>query len=201
MRTTLDIDADVLEAARELAAAERRSLGSVISELAARADSCASRRDRRAASHPGAARDGAHHAADGAPRARRELRSDRRAARRQRTGRARVGFARASRADAERQSAADESAPYAIHGEKLNAYSIAVQPSPAARSICSSAMSRRRSSTIACSAPPIVAAERWRSTATRAACRRTASTRARRARRARASCGPLRARARRSPAA
>ena len=36
MRTTLDIDDDVIEAARELAAEERRSLGSVISELARR---------------------------------------------------------------------------------------------------------------------------------------------------------------------
>lgn len=34
MRTTLDLDDDLLAAARELAAAERRSLGSVISELA-----------------------------------------------------------------------------------------------------------------------------------------------------------------------
>lgn len=34
MRTTLDIDDDLLGAARELAAAERRSLGSVISQLA-----------------------------------------------------------------------------------------------------------------------------------------------------------------------
>lgn len=36
MRTTLDIDDEVLLAARELAAAERRSIGSVISELARR---------------------------------------------------------------------------------------------------------------------------------------------------------------------
>ena len=36
MRTTLNIDDDVVEAARELAASERRSLGSVISELARR---------------------------------------------------------------------------------------------------------------------------------------------------------------------
>lgn len=36
MRTTLDIDDDVVAAARELASAERRSLGSVISELARR---------------------------------------------------------------------------------------------------------------------------------------------------------------------
>ena len=36
MRTTLDIDDDVVAAARELAARERRSLGSVISELARR---------------------------------------------------------------------------------------------------------------------------------------------------------------------
>ena len=36
MRTTLDIDDDVMAAARELAAVERRSLGSVISELARR---------------------------------------------------------------------------------------------------------------------------------------------------------------------
>jgi hypothetical protein len=36
MRTTLDIDDDVVSAARELAAGERRSLGSVISELARR---------------------------------------------------------------------------------------------------------------------------------------------------------------------
>jgi hypothetical protein len=36
MRTTLDIDDDVVTAARELAAGERRSLGSVISELARR---------------------------------------------------------------------------------------------------------------------------------------------------------------------
>jgi hypothetical protein len=34
MRTTLDIDDDVVAAARELAACERRSLGSVISGLA-----------------------------------------------------------------------------------------------------------------------------------------------------------------------
>ena len=34
MRTTLDIDDDVLAAARELARRERRSLGSTISELA-----------------------------------------------------------------------------------------------------------------------------------------------------------------------
>lgn len=37
MRTTLDLDDDVLAAARELAAEERRSLGSVISELSRRA--------------------------------------------------------------------------------------------------------------------------------------------------------------------
>ena len=36
MRTTLDIDDDVVAAARELAAGERRSIGSVISELARR---------------------------------------------------------------------------------------------------------------------------------------------------------------------
>ena len=36
MRTTLDLDDDVVAAARELAAGERRSLGSVISELARR---------------------------------------------------------------------------------------------------------------------------------------------------------------------
>lgn len=36
MRTTLDIDEDVVAAARELAATERRSLGSVVSELARR---------------------------------------------------------------------------------------------------------------------------------------------------------------------
>ncbi|HEV3322283.1 MAG TPA: hypothetical protein VG147_08860 [Solirubrobacteraceae bacterium] len=34
MRTTLEIDDDVVAAARELAACERRSLGSVISDLA-----------------------------------------------------------------------------------------------------------------------------------------------------------------------
>jgi hypothetical protein len=36
MRTTLNIDEDVVSAARELATGERRSLGSVISELARR---------------------------------------------------------------------------------------------------------------------------------------------------------------------
>jgi hypothetical protein len=36
VRTTLDLDDDVIAAARELAAGERRSLGSVISELARR---------------------------------------------------------------------------------------------------------------------------------------------------------------------
>jgi len=36
MRTTLDIDDDVVVAARELAGDERRSLGSVISDLARR---------------------------------------------------------------------------------------------------------------------------------------------------------------------
>lgn len=36
MRTTLELDDDVVGAARELAAGERRSLGSVISELARR---------------------------------------------------------------------------------------------------------------------------------------------------------------------
>jgi hypothetical protein len=36
MRTTLNIDDDVVAAARELGAAEHRSLGSVISELARR---------------------------------------------------------------------------------------------------------------------------------------------------------------------
>jgi len=36
VRTTLNIDEDVVSAARELAAGERRSLGSVISELARR---------------------------------------------------------------------------------------------------------------------------------------------------------------------
>lgn len=36
MRTTLEIDDDVVAAARELAAQERRSLGAVISDLARR---------------------------------------------------------------------------------------------------------------------------------------------------------------------
>lgn len=36
MRTTLDIDDAVLDAARSIAAAERRSIGAVISELARR---------------------------------------------------------------------------------------------------------------------------------------------------------------------
>jgi hypothetical protein len=36
MRTTLELDDDVMAAAREIAAAERRSLGSVISDLARR---------------------------------------------------------------------------------------------------------------------------------------------------------------------
>jgi hypothetical protein len=36
VRTTLEIDDDIVAAARELAAGERRSLGSVISELARR---------------------------------------------------------------------------------------------------------------------------------------------------------------------
>ncbi|HNM83141.1 MAG: antitoxin [Mycobacterium sp.] len=36
MRTTLDIDDDVIAAARELATSERRSLGAVVSELARR---------------------------------------------------------------------------------------------------------------------------------------------------------------------
>ena len=36
MRTTLELDDDIVAAARELAADERRSLGSVISELARR---------------------------------------------------------------------------------------------------------------------------------------------------------------------
>ena len=36
MRTTLSIDEDVLQAARSLAAAQQRSLGQVISELARR---------------------------------------------------------------------------------------------------------------------------------------------------------------------
>ena len=36
MRTTLDIDDDVLVAARELASSGRRSLGSVVSQLARR---------------------------------------------------------------------------------------------------------------------------------------------------------------------
>jgi hypothetical protein len=36
VRTTLELDDDVVAAARELAAGERRSLGSVISELARR---------------------------------------------------------------------------------------------------------------------------------------------------------------------
>ena len=34
MRTTLDIDDDILQAARELARRERRSLGSIVSTLA-----------------------------------------------------------------------------------------------------------------------------------------------------------------------
>lgn len=36
MRTTLEIDDDIVEAARALAAAEKRSLGSVVSDLARR---------------------------------------------------------------------------------------------------------------------------------------------------------------------
>ncbi len=36
MRTTLDLDDDVVTAARELATEQRRSLGSVVSELARR---------------------------------------------------------------------------------------------------------------------------------------------------------------------
>jgi hypothetical protein len=36
VRTTLNLDEDVVTAARELAAAERRSLGAVVSELARR---------------------------------------------------------------------------------------------------------------------------------------------------------------------
>jgi hypothetical protein len=36
MRTTLDLDADVVAAARELASLQRRSIGSVISDLARR---------------------------------------------------------------------------------------------------------------------------------------------------------------------
>lgn len=36
MRTTLELDDDLLAAAREMAAAERRSLGSVVSDLARR---------------------------------------------------------------------------------------------------------------------------------------------------------------------
>ena len=36
MRTTLDLDDDVMAAARELATAERRSIGAVVSELARR---------------------------------------------------------------------------------------------------------------------------------------------------------------------
>jgi len=36
MRTTLELDDDVVAAARELAAIERRSLGSVVSDLARR---------------------------------------------------------------------------------------------------------------------------------------------------------------------
>jgi hypothetical protein len=36
MRTTLDLDDDVITAARELARAERRSIGSVVSDLARR---------------------------------------------------------------------------------------------------------------------------------------------------------------------
>ena len=37
MRTTLDIDLDVLQAAKELARRERKSVGTVISDLARRA--------------------------------------------------------------------------------------------------------------------------------------------------------------------
>jgi hypothetical protein len=37
MRTTLQIDEDVLEEARQIAAADRRTLGAVISDLARRA--------------------------------------------------------------------------------------------------------------------------------------------------------------------
>lgn len=45
MRTTLDLDDDVVTAARELAAGQRRSLGSVISELARRGLTPARERD------------------------------------------------------------------------------------------------------------------------------------------------------------
>ena len=37
MRTTLDIDQDILQAARELARRERKSLGAVVSQLARQA--------------------------------------------------------------------------------------------------------------------------------------------------------------------
>jgi len=37
MRTTLDIDEDVLQAAKELAAAQRRTAGKILSDLARRA--------------------------------------------------------------------------------------------------------------------------------------------------------------------
>ena len=50
MRTTLDIDTDVLQAAKELARRERKSLGSVISELAR----LALTKTERTATEPGA---------------------------------------------------------------------------------------------------------------------------------------------------
>jgi hypothetical protein len=61
VRTTLDLDDDVVAAARELAASERRSLGSVISELARRGLTPVRSR-LQTAGDPRAARNAADHA-------------------------------------------------------------------------------------------------------------------------------------------
>ena len=62
MRTTLDIDDDVMAAARELAREEGSSIGAVVSDLARRAGAGAGRAATRAAGHPIARRGAADHA-------------------------------------------------------------------------------------------------------------------------------------------